>query len=72
MPNNSFQLKLLLTALDTDQQALADAIGEQRPVVNDVLNGKRKAQRTRRKMAEWLCQKVKGLILPEETGSETA
>ena len=59
-------LNIILAALDTDKQQLADEIGEDRTVVSKVLAGKRKALPTRKKLARALCVKVESLIIPSE------
>lgn len=71
---SKLQLKTILTVLETDTQALADEIGEQRPVVSDIVNGKpRKAYNARRKVAQSLCHKMEGLILlPDQPKAEEA
>lgn len=65
--NSKLKLKMILTALETDTVTLADEIGEQRPVISEIINGKpRKAITARRKLADALCQKMTNLILPAE------
>lgn len=69
MPDNDtakLKTKILLTVLETDQQALADEIGEHRQMVGAVISGTRKAPRVRRKLADALCKKVTDVILPTE------
>jgi transcriptional regulator with XRE-family HTH domain len=62
----SKDLNIILAALDTDKQQLADEIGEDRTVVSKVLSGKRKSPSTRKKLARALCAKVEDLIIPSE------
>lgn len=64
-------LDIILVALDTDKQQLADEIGEDRTIVSRVLSGQRKAPATRRKLAKALCSKVEALILPPDLTPET-
>ena len=64
-------LDIILVALDTDKQQLADEIGEDRTIVSRVLSGQRKALPTRRKLAKALCSKVEALILPQDLTPET-
>jgi len=64
-------LDIILAALGTDKQQLADEIGEDRTIVSRVLSGKRKALATRRKLARALCSKVEALILPPDLIPET-
>lgn len=59
-------LNIILAALDTDKQQLADEIGEDRTIVSKVLAGRRKAPGTRQKLARALCVKVENLIIPSE------
>jgi len=70
MPNidnaSALKLRIILAALETDTQELADALGEQRPVLSGIISGQRKAKRARRKLAEAVNQKINDLILTED------
>lgn len=73
---NKLKLKIIMATLETDVQALSEETGEQRPVLSDIINGNgnRKALRARRKLADTLCQKITGLIVPtnDQQGTEQA
>lgn len=63
---SSLKLKIILATLETDTTALADEIGEQRPVISAIISGRRRATRARRKLADALCGKVEELVLADE------
>lgn len=62
---STLKLKIILAALETDTQALADEIGEQRPVLSDIINqnGRRHAKRARHKLADAINRKIDDLVL---------
>ncbi|HEX9005425.1 MAG TPA: hypothetical protein VGB07_36295 [Blastocatellia bacterium] len=67
---DKLKLSVILTALETDKQQLADEIGEDRAVVSKVLSGNRKATGTRRKLAKAICTRIEALIIPAEPPTE--
>ncbi len=69
---NRKDLDIILVALDTDKQQLADEIGVERTIVSKTLNGNRKNPAVRKKLAKALCSKVEALIIPAELKTEQA
>lgn len=64
---SKLQLKTILTLLEVETTALADQIGQPRPIVSEIVNGgKRKAKKARLQVVEALNRKIADLIIPED------
>lgn len=63
--SNKLKLKIILTALDLDIQAIADQVGESRQSVSYVINDFRPAKSARQKVAEFLSKQVTDLLNAE-------
>ena len=62
----ALRVNIILTALDTNKQELADEIGVNRAIVSKVLSGQQRGKRTRKKLAHAICNRIETLIVGEE------
>lgn len=62
---NSQKIELLLLALDTDRQKLADELQVDRTTVSKTLSGTRTAMATKQAIAEALAARARALVLNE-------
>ena len=71
--HTAFKVRVLLATLDTNVSDLAAATGIERTAANKVLTGTRANKAAREKIAEYLGEKVRSLILnqTEANGQQT-
>lgn len=64
--NKKLATGVILTALGTDIQTLANRVNEDRSLVSRILSGERQAKRVREKVADELAHQVRLFILTDE------
>jgi len=64
--NKKLATGVILTALGTDIQTLANQVNEDRSLVSRILSGERQAKRVREKVADELANQVRSFILTDE------
>lgn len=63
--DRELRFNVLLVALNTNKQELADEIGAQRTTVTKVLQGHRIGKSIRGKLADAICRRIHDLLPPD-------